>query len=126
MKKLKKYAPVLASGILLVILSVLIFNHFKLNGEIGRTEEELARIQTRVDGIKLDELYSRQSELENQLNESGLRLEEADNIIAQPMGSINASSLFFDVSARLGLEDMCRDAWRWHSAHPGGFGTAVP
>lgn len=43
--------------------------------------------------------------------------------VAQSFADPSEAMRLIGWSARLGLDDMCRDAWRWQSMHPQGYGS---
>lgn len=50
-------------------------------------------------------------------------VERRSGDVAQSFADPSEAARLFGWKARLGLEDMCRDAWRWQSMNPQGYGT---
>ena len=104
MKLSKTSWLVLTIGIFVIIfagLGVARFQQFRqqnqLLGEIAAAEQEL-------DGVQLEQLSSRMTELEMQLAQTISQFEAAKAIFSQPIKSVAASSILFDLAESYDLE----------------------
>lgn len=104
LKSGKTFWMVIAIGVFVIALTGVAKVYFEKSGEQKEVNEQLAVAQSRLSEIPLEELSSRQSELEGQLSQTTSQYNEVNSIISQPISSINTSSTFFDVAKTFGLE----------------------
>lgn len=95
------------TSLLLVVLGILIIAFANLSAMHSQQvsgqkllDEELALARTRLDKIKLDELYVRQSDLMNELEETSAQVEASKNALSGPLDSIEVSSTLLDLAAQ--------------------------
>ena len=67
-------------------------------------KEELTVAQQELDGFQLEQLSSRQTELERQLEQATSQFEAVKAIFSQPIKSVAASSILFDIAEAYDLE----------------------
>lgn len=104
MKLSKKTGLVIAIGILVIALIGLGMVISQQADEQNQLNAQLDLIQSRLMGIKLEQLSSRQAELETQLSQATSQFEAVKAIFSQPIGSVAAATALFDVAEAHGLE----------------------
>ena len=106
LKLSKKTGLVIATGAFIIILAGLFMAYSGQVGEQDELNEQLAQAQLNLDKIQMEQLSSRQAELETQLSDNLTALEAVKAILAQqqPAGSIAAATILFDVAEAHGLE----------------------
>ncbi len=70
----------------------------------SQLNEKLTLAQSNLEGVQLEKLSSRQAELEKQLSQATPQFEEVKAILSQPVDSITASSILFDIAKAHDLE----------------------
>ena len=95
---------VIAIGIFVIALIALGMVRFQQVDQQNQLNEELALTQSNLERIPLEQLSSQQAELEKQLSQTESQFEAVKPILSQPMGSIAASSILFDIAKAYGLE----------------------
>lgn len=103
MKRSKRTWLVIGIGIFVVVGIYLYMGYSQGVDEKNQLKEQLTQVQARLKGVQLETLSSRQAELETELSQATSQLEEVTAILSQPVGSINASSILFDVAKAHGL-----------------------
>jgi hypothetical protein len=91
-------------GIFVIVLISLGMLRSQQVSEQNQLNEQLTLIQSRLGVIKLEQLSSRQAELEEQLRQATSQFEAVKTILSQPVGSITATSILFDIARAHGLE----------------------
>lgn len=100
----KKTGLVIAIGIFVIALAGLFMVYSGQAGEKRELDEQLALVQSRLSGIQLEQLSSRQVELEEQLSQATSQFEAVKAILSQPVGSIAVTSSLFDLARAYGVE----------------------
>jgi len=91
-------------GIFMIIsigLGVVRYQQFH---EQNTLNEKFALVQSRLNGIKLEQLSHRQKEVEQQLSQIISQSETARTTLSQPIGSINISNTLFDIAEANNVE----------------------
>ncbi len=91
-------------GVFIIILASLGVVRSQQVQEQNQLNEQLALAQSNLKRVQLEQLSSRQTELEKQLSQATSQFEAVKAILTQPVGSIAASSILFDVAKAHGLE----------------------
>ena len=104
MRLRKRTWLVIAIGVFVIALISLGMLRYQQVGEQNQLNKQLALIQSRLGEVKLEELSSRQAELEEQLRQATSQFEAVKTVLSQPVGSITATSTLFDIARAHGLE----------------------
>jgi hypothetical protein len=104
LKLRKRTLLILIVGIFVIVLISLGMLRSQQVSEQNQLNEQLTLIQSRLGVIKLEQLSSRQAELEEQLRQATSQFEAVKTILSQPVGSITATSILFDIARAHGLE----------------------
>jgi hypothetical protein len=91
-------------GIFVIVLISLGMLRSQQVSEQNQLNEQFTLIQSRLGVIKLEQLSSRQAELEGQLRQATSQFEAVKTVLSQPVGSITATSILFDIARAHGLE----------------------
>ena len=94
---------VIGIGILVIVLASLALVYFKQAGEQKRLNKQFALAKSRLDLIDLAALSSRQAELDGQLVQVTSQSKAVKGILSQPVGSVTANSVLFDLAQVHGL-----------------------
>ncbi len=104
MKLRKRTLLITIVGIFVIVLVSLGMLRSQQVSEQNQLNEQLALTQSRLGEIKLGQLSSRQAELEGQLRQATSQFEAVKTVLSQPVGSITATSILFDIARAHGLE----------------------
>ena len=104
MKLRKRTLLITIVGIFVIVLISLGMLRSQQVSEQNQLNEQLTLIQSRLGVIKLEQLSSRQAELEGQLRQATSQFEVIKTVLSQPVGSIAATSILFDIAKAHGLE----------------------
>lgn len=104
MKLRKRTLLITIVGIFVIVLISLGLLRSQQVSEQNQLNEQLTLIQSRLGVIKLEQLSSRQAELEEQLRQATSQFEAVKTVLSQPVGSITATSILFDIARAHGLE----------------------
>lgn len=104
MKIRKRTLLIIIVGIFVIVLISLGLLRSQQVSEQNQLNEQLTLIQSRLGVIKLEQLSSRQAELEEQLRQATSQFETVKTVLSQPVGSITATSILFDIARAHGLE----------------------
>ena len=103
MKLNKRTGLVIASAIFVVVGICLYMGYSERVDEQNQLKEQLAQVQTDLRRVQLETLSARQAVLSTNLSQATSELEVVKAKLSQPVGSINASSMLFDVAKTYGL-----------------------
>lgn len=95
---------VIGIGVLVIVLASLATVYFRQSGEQKRLNEQLTLAKSRLELIDLAALSSRQAELEGQLGQVSSQSKAVKGILSQPVGSVTANSVLFDLAQAHGLK----------------------
>jgi len=95
---------VIAIGFFVIALIGLNMVRSQQGDQQNQLSEELALAQSRLDMIPVEKLSSQQAALEEQLNQTTSQFEEVKAILSEPVGSVAASNVLFDIAEAHGLE----------------------
>ena len=104
MKISKKTWLIIAVGIFVVVGIGLNMVRSQQVDEQDKLNEDLALVESRLGGIQLEQLASQQVELEGQLSQATSQFEPVEAILSEPVGSIAATSILFDIAKAHGVE----------------------
>lgn len=104
MKLSKRTLFVIGAGVFIIILGSLGMVCSQRVSEKNELNDKLGQTESRLQGVQLDKLSSQQAELEKQLSQTTSQFEAVRAILSQPVGSITASSILFDIAEAHGLE----------------------
>jgi len=104
LKLSKKIWLVIAIGIFIIAAIGLGMVRSQQVDEQNQLNEELALVQSRLTRVQLQKLPSQQVELEEQLSQATSQFEAVKAILSQPVGSVAASSILFDIAEAHGVE----------------------
>jgi len=94
----------LAIGAFIIPLASLGAVHFQQVHQQNQLNEELALVQLNLKAVQLEQLAQRHEELERHLSQTISQFQAARTILSQPVGSIGASSILFDIAEACGAE----------------------
>jgi len=95
---------VITAGVFIIALAGVGMVYFQQVHEQNHLNEQLALAQSRLSGLRLEQLSSQQAELGKQLSQATSQFEAVKTILAQPIGSIAVSNILFDIAEAHGLE----------------------
>lgn len=95
---------VIGIGIFVVVGVGLGMVRYQQVDEQDELEEKLALAQSKLEQVQLEELSSQQTELNGQLSQATSQFEAVKATFSQPIGSIAATSMLFDIAKAHGLE----------------------
>ena len=104
MKLSKKTGLVIGIGIFVIALAYLFMTYSGRTDEQKQLNEQLASAQSRLSGIRLEQLSSQQAELEKQLSQATSQFEAAKSVFSELAGNTTAISIFFKVAKANGVE----------------------
>ena len=104
MKLRKTSLLIITIGIFIIAVIGLGTIRYQQIQQQNQLNEQLAQAQSRLGGVKLEQLSSRQAELEGQLSQATSQFEAVKAILSQPVGSVAASSILFDIAKAHGVE----------------------
>lgn len=104
MKLRKGTLLIITIGIFVIVAIGLGMVRSQQVSEQNQLNEQIASAQLRLGEIKLEQLSSRQAELENQLGQATSQSEAVKAVLSQPVGSVAATSILFDIAEAHGLE----------------------
>lgn len=104
MKPSKTALIVVSAGIFIIILASLGIVCFQRVKEQNQLSEQLALAQSRVSGAQLEQLSSRQTELEKQLSQDTSQFEAVKAILSQPESSVTVYSILFEIAEACRVE----------------------
>lgn len=104
MKLSKKIWLVIAIGIFIIAAIGLGMVRFQQINEQNQLNEKLVLAKSSLEGVQLEKLPSQQVELEEQLSQATSQFEAVKAILSQPVGSVAASSILFDIAKAHGVE----------------------
>ena len=104
MKLRKRTLLIIIVGIFVIVLISLSMLRSQQVSEQNQLNEQFTLIQSRLGVIKLEQLSSQQAELERQLRQATSQFEAVKTVLSQPVGSIAAASILFDIAKVYGLE----------------------
>ncbi len=104
MKLSKRSWLVIAAGVFIIALASLGLLRSQQVQEQNELNEQLASVRLRLSGVQLEQLSSRQAELEEQLSQATPQFEVVKAILSQPVGSFAVSSTLFDTAEAHGVE----------------------
>lgn len=91
-------------GVFAIAFAGLALVYFQQISEQRKLNEQLSLAQSRLKLINLEELSSRQTELESRLEQVSSQSKAVKAILSQPVGSVVANSILFDLAQTHGLE----------------------
>ena len=91
-------------GVFIIILAGLGAVRAQQVRQQSELNEKLTLAQSNLRGVPLQQLSSQQAELEEQLSQATPEFEAARATLFQPVGSINATSVLFDIAEAYDLE----------------------
>ncbi len=92
------------AGVFIIALVWLGVGYFQRSDEQNQLKEQLTLAQSKLRGVQLEDLSSRQVELNEQLSQTTSQFEEVRAIFCQPFGSIAVTDVLFDIAETHGLE----------------------
>ncbi len=104
MKLSKTTWLIIAAIVFLVALVGVGRSYLQLVSDRKQVEKQLGAAQTRLKGIKLDELSSNQTDLEKQLSQAESQLEVAKATLPKSLEDVAISSSLFDLAKAHGVE----------------------
>ncbi|MFC2071712.1 hypothetical protein ACFLUU_03210 [Chloroflexota bacterium] len=100
----KKTGLVIAIGIFVIALGSLFTVYSGQADEKMELNGQLASVQSQLSGIQLEQLSSRQAELEEQLSQATPQFEAVKDILSQPVESVTVTSALFDLAGAYGVK----------------------
>jgi len=88
----------LAIGVFVITFASLGVFRFQQVRQQNQLDEEFALAQLNLKQVRLEQLSSRQAELEKQLSQATLQFEAVKAILSRPIGSITISDILFDIA----------------------------
>jgi len=104
LKLSKKTLLVIAAGAFVIIAASLGMVSSQRVGEQNQLNKQLTLAQSRLRAVQLETLSTQQAELESQLGQATSQFEAVKALLAQPGGSVSASTILFDVARAHNLE----------------------
>ena len=104
MKLSKTTGLVIAIGVFVIALISLGVVRYQQIGEQSELDEQLISAKSNLARVQPEKLSSRHAELEEQLSQSTSQFEAVKVILSQPVGSVAATTVLFDVAKSCGLE----------------------
>ena len=104
MKLSKTIWLVIAIGIFVVVGIGLGMVRSQQVDEQSELNEKLALVKSNLERVQPEKLPSQQAELEEQLSRATSQFEAVKAILSEPVGSITATSILFDIVKAHGLE----------------------
>lgn len=98
MKLSKTSWLILTIGIFVIIFAGLGVVRFQQVQQQNQLLEESTLAEQELDGVQLEQLSSRKTELERQLDQATSQFEAVKAIFSQPIKSVAASSILFDIA----------------------------
>ena len=104
MKLSKTTLLLVITGIFAVVVIALGMVRYQQIGQQEELSRELALAQQNLGRTQPEELSSRQAELEEKLNQTTSQFEAVKSVLSQPIGSIKATGILFEIAKAYNLE----------------------
>ena len=104
MKLSKTTWLVLAIGLFIILGASLGVAYAQQANQQSQLEQELSLAQGKMDKLSIEELSSRQEQLERRLRQAELSLRSAETRLSQSIESIEATDALFIIAERYGVE----------------------
>jgi len=100
----KRLFLIIGIGVFVIVGIGLVWVSFQQIGEQNELDEQLTSLQAKSSGVQLEQLSSRQAELEEQLSDNLTALEAVKATLSQQVGSVNVTSILFDLAKAYNVE----------------------
>ncbi len=98
MKISKRLLLIIGIGVFAAALIFLNMQRSQAVDEQSQLSAQLNLDKTRLAGLNVEQLSSQQAELEEHLSQATSQFEAVKSILSQPVGSVNVTSVLFDVA----------------------------
>jgi hypothetical protein len=100
----KRLLLIIGIGVFAILLFTLYRGYSQAADEQSQLSNQLTLAKSRLAGLNLEQLSSQQAEREEQLSQATSELEAVKVMLSQPVGSVNVTSVLFDLAKACDVE----------------------